>query len=65
MAGEVLEPMGLASAFNVQLHVPALTAPEVEAVMRHEEAFTEAEIPEVRHARTICVMCSRWHGGGS
>jgi vesicle-fusing ATPase len=47
-AGEVLETMGLTEAFNVNLHVPALRPEEVEAVLRDQDAFSAADIPEVR-----------------
>lgn len=42
--------MGLASAFNVQLHVPALRQEEVARVLRQQEAFELRDIPEVRAA---------------
>ena len=38
-AGEVLESMGLAEAFNVTLHVPALRAEEIVRVLRESDAF--------------------------
>jgi hypothetical protein len=38
-AGEVLESMGLAEAFNVTLHVPALRADEIVRVLRESDAF--------------------------
>jgi len=39
--------MGLSSAFNVQLHVPALRGEEVVAVMRKEDSFAPHDIPMV------------------
>jgi hypothetical protein len=47
-AGDVLEPMGLSAAFNVQLHVPALRGAEVERVMMADNSFAEADMREVR-----------------
>jgi hypothetical protein len=47
-AGEVLEPMGLSGAFNVQLHVPALRGAEVERVMMADNSFAEGDLREVR-----------------
>jgi vesicle-fusing ATPase len=46
-AGEVLEPMGLSGAFNVQLHVPALRGAEVERVMMADSSFAEEDLREV------------------
>lgn len=48
--GEVLESMGLAAAFNVQLHVPALRPEEVAAVLAQRGAFAPGDIPAVRRA---------------
>lgn len=49
--------MGLTAAFNVQLHVPALRPEEVATVMRQQEAFEAADIPEARAAGggAVCV----------
>jgi hypothetical protein len=47
LSGEVLDSMGLSSAFNVQLHVPALRGEEVVAVMRKEDSFAPHDIPMV------------------
>lgn len=44
---QVLDSMGLTAAFNVQLHVPALRPEEVASVLRQQEAFELADIPEV------------------
>jgi vesicle-fusing ATPase len=44
-AGEVLDSMGLAAAFNVQLHVPALRPPEIAAVLEQQGAFDAADAP--------------------
>jgi DNA helicase TIP49 (TBP-interacting protein) len=52
-AGEVLEPMGLSAAFNVQLHVPALRGAEVERVMMADNSFAEADMREVRRAGEV------------
>lgn len=46
-AGEVLESMGLSSAFNVQLHVPALRGSEVEKVMQAANSFAPQDLPQV------------------
>ncbi|GBF95528.1 hypothetical protein Rsub_08509 [Raphidocelis subcapitata] len=44
-SGQVLDSMGLAEAFNVLLHVPALRGEEVSRVLAQEGAFAEADIP--------------------
>ncbi|WIA31160.1 hypothetical protein OEZ86_001171 [Tetradesmus obliquus] len=54
-AGDVLEPMGLSSAFNVQLHVPALRGAEVEAVMMADSSFAEADLREA--VETLVSLC--------
>jgi vesicle-fusing ATPase len=45
---QVLESMGLAEAFNVQLHVPALRAEEAARVLRQLDAFELHDIPQAR-----------------
>jgi vesicle-fusing ATPase len=55
-AGEVMESMGLAGSFNVQLHVPALRQEEVVKVLRQEEAFDIRDIPEVRGIRVKALV---------
>lgn len=52
-AGEVLDSMGLSGAFNVQLHVPALKASEVEKVMQAAKSFAPQDLPQVR---VVCIF---------
>ncbi|KAF6256958.1 N-ethylmaleimide sensitive fusion protein [Scenedesmus sp. NREL 46B-D3] len=54
-AGDVLEPMGLSAAFNVQLHVPALRGDEVEAVMMAGNSFAEADLRQA--VETLVSLC--------
>lgn len=56
-SGEVLESMGLSSAFNVQLHVPALRPEEVARVLRQQEAFELRDIPEA--VDTLATYCGK------
>jgi hypothetical protein len=59
-AGDVLEPMGLSAAFNVQLHVPALRGAEVECVMMADNSFAEADMREVRGTAEGCCLVFLW-----
>lgn len=52
--------MGLADAFNVLLHVPALRGEEVARVLAQEGAFAEGDIPAVR----LELGGPGWRGGG-
>ena len=60
-----MEDMGFSSAFNVQLHVPALKEADVQAVLSSLSAFSAADVspallpflamkPLKRH-RTMCM----------
>ena len=49
-AGDVLDSMGLADAFNVKLHVPGLRPEEVVRVMRALDAFELRDLPEAVEA---------------
>jgi hypothetical protein len=58
--GDVLETMGLAEAFNVQLHVPSLRFEEVLRVLRELDAFDTSDLQEV--SCTLVSLVDLEHG---
>ena len=63
-APAIMEDMGFSSAFNVQLHVPALKEADVQAVLSSLSAFSAADVSltwhslhETRLLKTPSTIC--------
>jgi hypothetical protein len=56
--GNVVEEMGIVSAFNVVLHVPLLREPEIKAVVGSLGAFTDDEVRFWHHSALQSLFLS-------
>ena len=58
-ATSIMEDMGFSSAFNVQLHVPALKEGDVQTVLTALNAFSAADVrPLLPHATCLAQTMS-------